>query len=316
MISSNTPPEFWDKQCIELKNVFLHSHWHAVLKQAFDTNTIYLWDNRQNDGISITIFEKTIFKIGYLGFPIGGTLSGNPLNKHLLNSIISHISPSLIQILRIPSGAYTPTSIAHDSKTLCPETHISNLANWDINNLSKHCRRDINKSIRENGNIKEIINPSYSNSIYNLYKGALKKNKGSLRYNEKYFRTIIQAAISNKNIRITCLKSNNQIVAFLIVILSSNIAYYLHGAIDYSFRKSMPNDFLIYDAIQWAKANNALAFNLMCSPQKQTSLIKYKEKWGGNTSQNTTFEFYLSPTYSTLFKFANTSYNVLRKIAP
>ena len=92
-------------------------------------------------------------------------------------------------------------------------------------------------------------------------------------------------------------------------ILNNKIVHYLHGAIDYEHRKSLPNDLLIYNAILWAKENNAIAFNLMSSPRKQLSLIKYKEKWGGKTSPNITYELGTSSIMYSVFKLINAVYN-------
>ncbi|QMU62520.1 MAG: GNAT family N-acetyltransferase [Gammaproteobacteria bacterium] len=274
---------------------------------------LYIWDEAHNSGFSITIFTKAIFKIGYLGFPVGGTITGSTIDDDIFNSLKALLPPGLIHILRIPSGICSPTSISTESHLSCPETYIPELGSWTFDCLSKHCRRDIKKATRENEDVNEVIDPQHCTSIYKLYENTIRKNDGSLRYNEKYFKSIIIASKNNKEIRITCIKNKGEIIAFLIVALSNDVANYLHGAINYSFRKSLPNDLLIYDAIMWAKNNNAKSFNLMCSPNNQLNLVKYKEKWGGTTSSNITIEHNLSLLHSSMFKMATSSIHVANK---
>ena len=314
MKCSFIPPDFWDRHCIKNNNIFSSSQWHNILKEGFNCTTIYISDKNQKDGVSITIFKKAFLKIGYLSFPTGGTLSGETLDNNSIQYILKNILPKFVHILRIPSGKFTPANITCKTFYSCPETYITNLGDWTLEQISKRCRRDINKSIRENENVEVIKDPGYAEDFYNLYINTIKKNKGLVRYTKSYFKSIITYSKKNKNIRCTCIKYDRKIIAFLILVVNEKIAYYLHGAIDYNFRKSLPNDLLIYNAIEWAKENNIKTFNLMCSPIKQPSLVKYKEKWGGETSENVTFEYGVSVVHYTLFKLANFILNAFNNI--
>ena len=303
------PPIDWDTKCQKSESFFNNRLWHSVLKNSFNVKTLYYWDDKQEEGLSICIFQKSIFKIGYIGFPLGGTITGMNINNYLLNSINNNISPKQIHLLRIPTGKFSPSTLNHNHSNSCPETYINNLENWSKDNLSKRCRRDINKSIRENSEVEIITDPSNSKIIYNLYKKTIIKNDGSMRYNEDYFKSVISLSKDYKKLRCTCIRNNNKIIAFLIMVIDKNIAHYLHGAIDYNYRKSLPNDLLIFDAIMWAKNMGAKSFNFMCSPIKQPNLIKYKEKWGGQTSRNITFEYTFSGLHSSLFYIASSLIN-------
>ena len=309
----NQPPNFWDNFCLEHKSFFHHSDWHSILKKGFDTETVYVWDESRKNGFSISIFKKAIFKIGYIGFPVGGTITGEAFDEDLVSSIYKIIPQGRVHILRIPSGNFHPCSLSTQNINSCPETYIQNLDNWSQNNLSKHCRRDIKKSIRENAKIELLTDPDQGIYIYNLYKNTIKRNDGALRYTCNYFKSIIELSNSKNEIRCTCIKKDNEIIAFLVVTLNGNTANYLHGAINYDYRKTLPNDLLIYDAIVWAKNSNIASFNFMCSPVNQLNLIKYKEKWGGLTTSNNTFEYILSPFHSALFKASSMLYSYRKK---
>ena len=69
-----TPPQYWDSLCLESDDLFNRVEWHNVLSRGFGCETIYGWDRENRSGMSITIFKAGPFKVGYIGFPVGGML--------------------------------------------------------------------------------------------------------------------------------------------------------------------------------------------------------------------------------------------------
>ena len=52
---------------------------------------------------------------------------------------------------------------------------------------------------------------------------------------------------------------------------------------------------LVYTALEWAREQGMECFNLMASPAAQAGLIRYKEKFGGNTRFHCSYELPLHP---------------------
>lgn len=78
-----------------------------------------------------------------------------------------------------------------------------------------------------------------------------------------------------------------------------------------AYRQYSPSDLQFNEAIQSAREDGYERFNLMSSPIDQPSLVKYKEKWGGETRQHKLYTLPLRPSYR-LFKIAGRLYRWIR----
>lgn len=314
---SRNPPNSWDAYC-QANNYLFHSHaWQKLLENAFRCRTSYGWNESADYGMAISGFSAGPFKIGYLGFPVGGLVGNRKPGPEILKEWDLSRSLFNCHCLRLPVSAF------EDAQTLAlpyrsnPETAICDLQSWDINQVSKKLRRDIKKARRTNLTITDASSYADGSDLYSIYKGTIQRHSGSLRYNEKYFSSVTSLAGTHPGLRCMIARSEDRVAGFAIIARHKQTTYYLHGGTDLSLRHLSPSDLLLHEAILWAQENGSNCFNLMTSSSNQPSLVRYKEKWGAVTRQHRTYTLSLNLALCASFNIAERAYNLLRKaVAP
>jgi len=308
LIVSSTPPENWDGLC-RAHNCLVHSSsWQELLTSAFSARPIYILDEESNDGVAITVFKAGPFRIGYVGFPIGGSISAEGFPEEKIDSALSGQLPTKLHLLRTPVSAFASGEPLKQPFLETQETAITNLQQWDESDLPSVTRRNIRKSLRSGVNISDADARTDGRVLYRLYAETIARHGGRLRYNEKYFQEIVGASTKLRSLRVFVAQLEGKIAGYLVIAQDNNTAYYLHGASEKRYQIYRPNDLLFLKAIQWAKGEGVDVFNMMSSPMNQSSLVRYKEKWLGETRTHRTYEKDVSPILARCFRLANSLY--------
>ena len=297
----NNPPTEWKFICDYYSSLFHSKNWAQLYNCSFNCYSLYAWDDDSKDGLLLTVFKIGLFKVAYAGYPVGGTISNLSILEERIHGLIRALSKHNIHVLRLPFSSLNKIPKLNFPYTAAPETSIRNIEKWAIDKLSKRSQRYIRKALNSNIDVSLSTHPNKYKNIYSLYRAVIKIRKGHLRYNEPYFKNLLLLSNKNWNIRCSTASIENRIIAFLIVCIDKNVAYYLHGAMNYKFKHLYPMDRLFYENILIEKKSNRNTFNLMSSPKNQASLIAYKEKWGGETEDHITYSIELKPFTSKLF---------------
>jgi hypothetical protein len=309
-VSVEAPPQ-WDAICSTHNNLFHSTPWQHLLKRAFGSKTIYAWDRENENGLAITVFNAGPFKIGYVGFPAGGTVSGNALPAEKIIALKEVQLPVSLHVLRIPVSAFSDSLEIPLPFVATRETAISDLGEWNVPSLPPRIRRDIKKALRTSLQTSDIGTSADGRGLHRLYQHTVKHRGGTLRYNAKYFEALAELSNCHKGLRCCVALAAGELAGFIVTALSGKTAYYLHAAINPSFRRYAPGDLLLYESIQWAQSQSMDCFNLMSSPADQPSLIRYKQKWGGVTREHCTYELPIKALSAAIFRFAQHSYSRL-----
>lgn len=273
-------------------NSFFNSKvWQDVLSTSFNSYSIYVWDDETSDGFALTVFKKWMFSVAYIGFPVGKTISGKEIDVSNLNKLNSIKKDLNFDILRVVSTLkITGKNIFHAGKSF--ETEIKDLPNWEFDHLKGSLKRDVKKGLRNNILVKNAAKEN-SQNIYGMYHDTIIRNKGSLRYSPQYFEKIVM--LQEPNIHCHIAVQDNKVASFIVTIDNNKSTYYLHGGSLIALRKYRSADILLVQAITNAKEKRMETFNLMSSPEDQPSLVTYKEKWGGVTNIQNTWDVIGNP---------------------
>lgn len=301
-IATQPPPE-WAGIC-EARGLLFHSpDWQAVLEQGFNARSLYVWDADIGDGAAVTDFRAGPFRIGYLGFPFGGTLCDKAHPEQLVTALRQAAGISRPAALRIPVSAFSSSLAPAGNAVATPETAIADLQSWRLDKLSGNMQRDVRQAQRSDLEIAEVCNPDDGAELFNLYKETVQRHDGALRYTEVYFGRLIELAMRHPNVRVLVARIDNQVAAFTVFVRHGPTALYLHGATNRALRKHQPAALLLNDGITWAQSEGCSVFNLLSSPPGQDSLVRYKERWGGETREQRTYTAGISAAYP-LFRLA------------
>lgn len=310
IVFTDKPPLHWNELCHNHGDLFNTPEWQGVLAKGLGSETLYGWDETASIGITITIFKAGPFRIGYLGFPVGGMVAGATISPAMIEALKKTGFPVTIHCLRIPVSAFDLGVNLPIPKKTALETSIGNLQEWKLKSAKTRCK--INKARRFSIRIIAADNPLLGSKLFEIYRDTVVRHKGKMRYNVKYFEELIKLSIKNMDIRCYLAMKDDEVIGFQVVACHSRTAYSLHGCIDHGFRDYCPADLLLLEAINWAKQQGMECYNLMASPQEQLSLVHYKEKWGGVTRIQQTYDLALYPFQTMMFNFSEKVYEKIR----
>jgi hypothetical protein len=290
-------PAGWSEVCRQEDHLFHSSEWMELLERSFGCTSIYAMNSESQLAAGISSFRAGPFRVGYLGFPVGGLIGDGSMSGEVIDQLRSAIGRRRPVCLRIPVSAFSEPVVLDLPHDATPETAIVDLQSWDLAGISKNRRRDVNRSLRSGLDLVDASDPADGARIYQLYQETLERKDGSLRYNNAYFTGLIELAQRHPRLRVLLAMKGDQIAAFTVVALHGSVAYYLHGAYDWSLREYLPSAMLLNEAIEWAKSVGCETFSLMSSPKGQESLVRYKERWGAETREHRTYTLPMSWTY-------------------
>jgi GNAT superfamily N-acetyltransferase len=305
------PPPLWGDFCAARHALFHSPAWQQLIDATLGSVSIYGWDESNESGAAINIFKAGLFRIGYLGFPVGGMIGNRPLSKELVDRWTRAALPTALHCLRIPVSAFGQPVTLDLPCVGAPETAIVNLPDWRLDN-HPDTRRDLNKAGRSGFEITHDPDPALGLAAYHLYRDTVARNRGGLRYTADYFQALAQLAGTRPDLRFLFALKERQVAGFVVVAQHGDTVYYLHSGTDPAYRRFSPTDLLLHDAIRWAQTRGASCFNLMSSPAKQTSLVRYKEKWGGQTREHLTYTLAIKAWPCRAFRAAERLYRLLR----
>lgn len=285
-----SPPTFWGELCFNNSSLFHSPDWHVVLENGFGATPLFVWDELESIAFSIIVFKAGPFRVGYLGFPSGGTL-GRPLTQTDIKMLNQARLP--IDLLRIPVSGFGPPLETEIDSIAVPETAVCKLLEWQLSALPK-LKRDLRKARHTQFSISELNSTDLSATVYDLYRSTVLAKGGNLKYTAEYFHALIELSLHSNNIRCIAAFYEQELCGFVVTVLEAGTGYYLHGATSSVWKSAGVSDLLVYDSLEWAQRQGAFSFNLMSSPVSQPGLIRYKEKFGATTRAHLTYEISLS----------------------
>jgi hypothetical protein len=305
------PPDWWEHKCTKHNAFFQSLGWQSMLEKAFSCRTLYGWHENAESGFAITNFRAGPFRIGYLGFPVGGSIGTSVLDQKTLHAWNLSRNPHAPHCIRIPVSAFSGMPGLQLPFLENPETAITDLQGWGMDSVSKKLRRDIRKARNTELTLADGEFPDQGRIMYVIYRDTVKQHGGVLRYNEAYFKGLVSLARTNPGLRCLFAMLKDEIAGFVVVCRHGDTAYYLHGGTNSLHRRHNPSDLLLYEAITWASQIGSRCFNLMASPEKQLSLVRYKEKWGGITKRHRTYTCPVNGPACMAFRWAEKLYRLV-----
>lgn len=290
IVISSTPCRDY-LQCLEKSKGFFDGlKWGEVLFSGFNTERHYVWDIEHQIGLALTVFKKGPARMGFLGFPVSG-ISLHTVYQEFIEQALKAIKnmPNKPLWVRFSTELHN-VFLSNDTFTYKTDnsinTCIDGLNLWRLES-SKKIAKDI-KYAEKKCSALTLSSVASGTELYELYRAAVTRNTGSVKYTAKYFAEL-QTLTTGERAKLYVLRNDSEAVGMMIVVYERNTAYYIHGGTNPNYMRLGVNDFLMRHAIQEAKENNLSRFDFMSSPIEQAGLIKFKEKWGGRSKNYITY---------------------------
>lgn len=304
LVFTEAPPEKWAQWCKDTGGIFNSPRWQVVLEKGFGAATLYGWNEELSTGFTVTVFKAGPFRIGYIGFPAGLTAGRYRLDNEMISLLKVTDYPVKIHLLRIPTTVPEDNVDLDITFEVTLETVIEDLQAWQHEGLSPNLKRSIRRGRSSTVTIVDASEASQGEALYRFYRETILRRGGNLRYTENYFRALIDYSLHNKDLRCILALADEAIAGFLVVACHNETAFDLHCCINMEYKKYAVSDLLTDNSITWARGEGMKRYSFMASPAVQKSLVEYKEKWGGRTQEQQTYELALRPLQSTMFNIA------------
>ncbi|MCI0590730.1 MAG: GNAT family N-acetyltransferase [Gammaproteobacteria bacterium] len=296
-------------------SVFADLAWQGVLEKAFRAKPLYFLDPDQQDGFVVQVFPKGPFRVGYIGFPIGGTVRGASIGPDRLERVRRASRYHKIHTLRLRASAFrSEEDLAIDAVQEL-ETAVLDLQRYEPEAIAK-VKRDINRARRFHVMVHERSDEDLAPLLYRLYASTISRHQGIVKYNLTYFSELIGLTRVDPRAQILIATVHGHVAGYLVLVMERDTAYYLHGAVEEDYKSYGVMDMLVYEAIGTSKRSGMQLFNMMISPANQVSLVRYKEKWGGTTRSHLSYEIGFSPFWNTMLQLATQCYGLVHRYFP
>lgn len=296
------PPDWWEAACLTHDTLFASSRWLDVLRAGFGTEAGYCWQPASRRGFVLSTFAAGPFRVAYWGMPAGGLVDAQPMRASDLAGLAA--LGKRADLVRIPVSGFNDVGDLSQRCVPNPETAIVDLQHWSEALLPSAVRRNVRRAMASELQLTDLEAPRWADSLHALYCETVSRRGGSVRYTREYFRALLSLAASHPGIRCLAAMMGSELAAFVVVAGHGRSAYYLHGACPPRLQNLRPMDLLFRQAIGWAQEQGLERFNMMASPLAQPSLVRFKEKWGGQTRMHRTYELALRPLRAGLFRLA------------
>jgi len=312
------PPQGWDAYCEGQRSLLQSSAWHQVLVSGFQADVSYLVDGEGTPVSSIVKFRAGPFRIGYTAFPSGRSFRAAPrLPARVLAALGQSASRLDVDVLRLTVSGFDPDAAAAKSLGLpfhaLPETAIADLGRWHEDDLPSPVRRNLRKAKREGVRIRGAEQTD-ADAVWKLYCGMIDQHGGIRRYTEAYFQALIALAYRSSLLRVRLAEHEGRVVAYFVTALEGDEGIYLHGGLDRAKAKLRPSELMYLDAISWARQMGCSRFSFLSSPADQPELVRFKEKWGGETREECVFSLYVRPLRAKAFEQSLKAYRVVKRL--
>lgn len=273
--------------------------WGRVLEIGLNVKRFYLWDFDLKTGISLSVFKKGPFRMGYLGFPIC-VMHWQDKRRYSLNRMLEAISqmPGKPQLMRMAISPFSGLVSTRKKGKIATttETCIVDLNDWSAFGTKKR-KKDSRHANRHCSDL-QLVRKASGSELYELYLRAIDRNSGAVRYSQQYFNELSDRLGGNK-VKMFGLKDDRALLSMIITVRHADAVYYLHGGSVPEVMSRGASDFLMQMAIEDAQDTCANSFNFLSSPNDQAGLIKFKEKWGGISmpSESSTFSTCISGSF-------------------
>ena len=278
--------------------LFSSETWSAIIEDSYRATVTQV----EIDGhalLPVVIFRKGPFKLAYPHFP--GNVESPDLDRIISAAAAADLDYHVMRCLtrEVPADNSVFTVVAE-----LPETIVQDLQEFDPNDDQK-LRRAIRRANRYDTRISSDVTSVKAEALFELYRDTISARRGSLRYNNEYFKALLESAATSKDLSILVAYTDDTLSGFLVIAMDNGEAHYLHSAYHRDYRTHGITDLLVQQGLAHARENGALSFNFGVSPIDQPELTRFKEKWGGTTSSQYTLDYSRNIFWGTLFRIAS-----------
>jgi len=307
----DTPGKEWDEFASQYTDlIFYQSFWSEVLKKGLGGQPLYFYLRDGGGivaGLPAVLFTLKIFKVLYASIPYGGFIGDRstcPFFSSLLEREFRKRGIDQVRVTDSPfSTPYSPVGFAPVSA----RCSLLDLRGFNRENVSENYRSEVRRAIRKaqkNGlSVTRAVSREEAKVFNDLYVSSMERNRTGTKYPLQWFYTLFEMLIEKGNADIFFARKGDHYAAGVVVVHSLNTDHYLHNGSADAFLEYRPNDLIVDHIIRDGVEKGRGFLDFMGSDPEDTSLLRFKEKWGSESSDIRTYIRNIHPVKARLWEW-------------
>ncbi|MGB9629906.1 MAG: lipid II:glycine glycyltransferase FemX, partial [Thermodesulfobacteriota bacterium] len=284
-----SPGQLWDEFATRYTDlIFYQSIWSRVLKEGLGGQPLYFYLDENGEiitGLPAILLNFKVFKILYASIPFGN-LIGEKESFHPFMELLEREFKRLrIDQVRVVESPFLEPYPLNSYQSILSKWTILDLKRFNRNEIwgsyKEKVRRAIRKAKRNGLVVRTLTSPTEVDIFYYLYLSSMERKRAFAKYPRRWFQIIYEFLIKEGKADILFALKSDQFTAGVVVIYSPDSLHYFHNGSDRAFLEYRPNDLIVDYMIQKGVEEEKAVLDFMGSDPDDTSLIRFKEKWGG-----------------------------------
>jgi len=292
-----SPGKEWDEFASRHTDlIFYQSAWSRVLREGLGGQPLYFYLKDGGEvvaGLPGVLLNFKIFKILYGSIPYGHLIGEKSYFSAFLELLEKEFRRKRIDQVRLTESPFSDSYRPESFKSICSKGTVLDLREYGREKIwegyRKNIRRDVRKAQRSRITIHRVDSIEGVNIFYKLYLSSMERNRAAAKYPLHWFETLYEFVTKKGSGAIRLAKLDGAAIAGMVLIYSPSSTHYFHNGSKYEFLKFCPNELLIHSALEEAVEKSNSFFDFMGSDANDASLIRFKEKWGGQSMDLSTY---------------------------
>jgi CelD/BcsL family acetyltransferase involved in cellulose biosynthesis len=286
-----SPGKEWDEFAERHTDlIFYRSQWSEVLKRGLGGEPLYFYLKEGGEivaGLPGVLLRFGMLRILYSSVPYGGLIGDRSSFLPSMELLDREFMRRGIDQLRIVASPFSESRLSPLFKQIVSRCTLLDLTGFDKDSIwkeyKKNIRRDVRKAQRSGVTLREASSKEEIKGFYQLFTASMERNRAAAKYPFRWFEAIHEVIVKKGLGSILLAMVDQTAVAGAVFIYSPSATHYLHNGSRDEFLKFCPNELLIHSAIEKAIENRHSFFDFMGSDINDAALLRFKEKWGGQS---------------------------------
>ncbi len=270
-----------------------HPAWWDVCEKGFGLTShsvVLTFDQNKVCGVFPLFFIQSPYK-RLVSVPYrdrGGIIAADEsMASHLLDGGLAHMEDINARYLKLRflGEGFIELYSKKGGRSFSPRvTSIKKLdaLNGDVlaGGVDPSLRRALRKTEKENLGFRDASNDAKAwDDFYEMFLRT-RKRLGVPAYPRRFFKSLAAIAVPAGICKLFFVEKDGLPVAGGVFMVFGKNAIYAYGASDPWGWQFRPNDYLFYQTLQWCVENGVLFFDFGADERDQTTLLRFKAKWG------------------------------------
>jgi hypothetical protein len=297
LIIFESPDREWDEFASRYTDlIFYQSVWSQVLKEGLGGQPLYFCLREGGKivaGLPGVLLNFRIFRILYASIPYGNLIGEREYFDPFMEILEGEFRKRRIDQVRITESPFSRSQLPGAFKPISAKCTLLDLRGMNKEKIwegyKKNIRRDVRKAQRSGITIRTGDSMEGINIFYRLYLASMERNRAMAKYPFHWFETLYEIVTKKGLGAILIAELNEVAIAGVVLIHSASSVHYFHNGSRYEFLKFCPNELLVHFSLEKSIEGGSSFFDFMGSDPTDFSLLRFKEKWGGQSMDIQTY---------------------------